>query len=56
MVGSINPPSDRSGLKFFFRAFVPVVDYSYIGDLPSVQLNEKKVNGERLLIGVGGTN
>lgn len=33
-------------------AFLPVTDGVFIQDTPSVQLNEKKVNGQRVLIGV----
>lgn len=32
-------------------AFLPVTDYSYIQQLPSVQLNAKKVNGAKMLVG-----
>ena len=32
--------------------FLPVTDGVFIQDLPSVQLNEKRVNGKRALIGV----
>ncbi|KAF2471200.1 alpha/beta-hydrolase [Lindgomyces ingoldianus] len=32
-------------------AFLPVTDYSYIQQLPSVQLKVKKVNGENMLVG-----
>ena len=32
-------------------AFLPVTDYSYIQQLPSVQLNAKKVNGANMLVG-----
>ncbi len=36
-----------------FRAFIPVTDGTYIAGPPSVELARGRVNGLRLLVGVG---
>lgn len=36
----------------WLRAFLPVTDGTFITALPSVQLNQRKVNGKRMLVGV----
>jgi hypothetical protein len=39
-------------LKPWPRAFLPVTDGTFLTGLPSVQLNQRRVNGQRLLVSV----
>ena len=42
-------------LKDYARAFIPVTDGTYVTGLPSILLNQRRVNGLRLLAGVSGS-
>jgi hypothetical protein len=43
---------ELSQLMGFSRAFIPVTDGTYVTGLPSVLLDQRRVNGLRLLAGV----